>query len=294
MHRVTRMSILAGMILALVVNAMRASPAYGHAAQDVGRNDPVATPRSETGATTLDPAIDRILTRLENRQISTLKAGVLWELEYAMEEGKSVKTGTIWYKEMTPSPSFKVRFERKVVDGRQQRLNEEHLFDGRWYVELNSETRTVSRTELRPEGDTSNPYKLGEGAFPVPFGQSKADILREFEVALVPPSGEDPAKSDRLRLTPRSETAIGQTYRTIDFWIAQEGPLSGLPVKVLAAKLDGTGAVNSLITVTFRDVELDTGFSDSVLKIDTPRGYEEIVESLDRGPAIQIEIPGPP
>ena len=78
----------------------------------------------------------------------------------------------------------------------------------------------------------------------------------------------------RLELTPRPNTQTGRTYRRLDFWVARTGDQAGLPVKVMAGKKDGTGAVNSYITITFSKIELNSGFSGSVFKIDVPRGFK--------------------
>jgi outer membrane lipoprotein-sorting protein len=231
----------------------------------------------------VDPVVDKILTRLENREVHDLRAKVTWELTYVVEEEEDAdrKFGTIWYKEDQPVAKFKVHFDTKIVGNRKRKLDEEHLFDGHWYVELQSKTKTITRREIRREGEISNPYKLGEGAFPLPFGQKKADILAEFDVERVPEKEGDPPAADHLKLTPRPDTHTGRTYKTLDFWIARMGDHAGLPVKVMAGKKDGTGAVNSYITITFRNIELNTGFARNVFKIEVPKGYEEIIERLE-------------
>lgn len=262
--------IASGMILVVAV-------CVGAAAQDA--------PSTRPAVVAVDPRVEKILDRLERRVVHDLRAKVKWQLEYAVEEGEGQrKFGKLWYRDAEPVPQFKVEFEKKVVDRRLRELDEQHLFDGTWYVEKNAQTKTVSRRQVRREGEQGNPYKLGEGPFPLPFGQKKADILREFEVKRVDLKANDPEKTDRLQLTPRPGTRTGESYGAIDFWVAQEGPLAGLPVKVRAAKRDGTGMINSYITVTFDDVQLNDGFSMSVFKIETPAGFQELVEPL-AGPA---------
>ena len=239
--------------------------------------------RQPATQTPLDPAVDEILTRLEQRTVHDLRAKLIWELKYIIEEEEEPdrKFGVIWYKQRDPTAQFKVQFDSKTVGTRKRRLDEQHLFDGRWYIELQSKTKTVTRREIRAENEKANPYKLGEGAFPLPFGQKKADILAEFDVKLIAPKKKDPPNTDHLRLTPRPGTSTGRTYKTLDFWIADAGKLSGLPLKVVAGKRDGAGAVNSLIAVTFSDVELNPGLSASVFEIITPSGYEEIIERIE-------------
>ncbi|MFH1745585.1 MAG: hypothetical protein ABIG44_00940 [Planctomycetota bacterium] len=231
----------------------------------------------------LDPTIDKILTRLENRTVSDLQAELTWKLRYVidLEEDAQLKKGRIWYQQQDPSARFLIHFSKKIVSNRAHQLDERHMFDGRWYTELKSETKTITRREIRRPGDEADPYKLGEGPFPVPFGQKKADILKEFEVTRIPPADDDPENTDHLRLTPREGTQTGQNYKQVEVWIAREGPQNGLPVTVRASKKSGTGQVNSFLTITFKNVKLNQGFSGSVFKIDKPAGYDEHVENLE-------------
>jgi len=230
----------------------------------------------------LDPVVDKILTRLESRDVHDLKAKLRWELssEVEEEEDANIKFGEIWYKEAEPVAKFLVVFEHKLVGDRRRPLDEKHLFDGRWYIKLEKQTKTVTRQEIRRADDPVDPYRIGEGPFPLPFGQKKADVLREFDVSRMPPAEGDPPATDHLRLVPREGTRTGERYRIVDLWIAREGACAGLPIKVRTAKRDGL----STITIAFEDVRLNTGFSDSVFKIETPLGYEEYVETLEPVP----------
>ena len=246
-----------------------------------GQSKPAETPK-------LDPVVDKILTRLEARQVNDLRAKLRWELTYLVEEDEpDIKLGEIWYKQEKPVAKFLVHFKEKIAGNRKRKLDEKHMFDGYWYVELQARTKIITRREIRRPDDPGNPYKIGEGPFPLPFGQKKADILREFEVTRVPPANNDPPATDHLKLAPREGTRTGETYKVLDFWVANQGAHPGLPVKVRTAKKDGTGELNSYITITFERVQLNTGFSSSIFKIEKPPGYEEDIERLE-------PIPPPP
>lgn len=238
-----------------------------------------APPAAGAAATqpALDPEIDKILTRLEQRDVRDLHAKLSWRQHYVtdLEEDDVTKTGEIRYKKGTPVARFLIKFTEKLANNRKDKLDEQHLFDGCWYTELQSRTKTVVRREIRRPDDAGDPYKVGQGVFPLPFGQKKAEILREFEVERVPPAANDPPATDHVRLLPREQTRTGETYKQLDFWIDREGPTAGLPIKVQVAKKDGTGKLNSYITITFGDAKLNQGFSDSVFEIKVPLGYTE-------------------
>jgi hypothetical protein len=230
-----------------------------------------------TAPAALDPEVDRILTRLEERRVQDLRARVAWRQEYIndTEEDWVTKRGEIWYQKSEPVAKFAIHFTEKLTGTRRDPLDERHVFDGCWYIEADARTKTVERREVRKPNDPTNPYKVGEGVFPLPFGQKKDDILREFSVAKIAPENSDPAGTDHLRLIPREGTKTGQSYKQLDFWVEREGPTAGLPSKVRVAKLRGTGQLDSHITFTFSDAQLNTGFSTSVFEFKTPSGYTE-------------------
>lgn len=282
MHKNSTSRIAASIIAALTVLVACRTPVRTAAAQvDPG----------------LDPKVDKILTRLENRKVHDLSADLTWQRAYQIDEEEDpadIKKGKIWFKDAQPTPKFKVEFKVKIAAGRKHKLDEQHLFDGFWYHELQSKTKTVTRRQLRRKSDPANPYKIGEGPFPLPFGQKKADILSEFEVSRVPPAADDPPHTDHLKLSPRPGTRTAERYDRVDFWVVGEGDkLNGLPIKVVAHKKGRTKQSGSTVTISFSKVKLNPGFSQSVFKIETPRGYEEITESLDAPTLAQPQKPNP-
>ena len=246
---------------------------------------------AEAPSPPLDPAIDAILTRLEQRRVQDLHARLTWRQEFVVDEPDEVvaKRGELWYQQADPVARFLIHFKEWIKGTEKRALDERHLFDGCWYIEVQSQTKTVQRREVRQPNDAGDPYKVGEGVFPLPFGQKKDDIVREFEVTLLPPANDDPKDADHLRLTPRAGTRTGQNYKELDFWVQRGGATDGLPVKVRVAKLDGTGKLNSHITITFGDAELNKGLRDGLFEIKTPTGYTELVERLE-----PIPVPQPP
>lgn len=225
----------------------------------------------------LDPEVDRILTRLEEREVRDLHASMTWSQQFAIEEGGDKKLGELWFKRFEPVPKFLASFDRKV-DRAEKKIDEVHFFDGVWYEERKGSggVGSVVRRQVRRQDDPANPFEVGVGPFPLPFGQKKSRILGVFEVERVGAAPDDPVGTMRLRLTPRQGTREWSAYASVEFWIAMEGRNAGLPIKVRAAKKDGTGAVNVYVTVEFDRIELNAGLSDSVFKVEVPPGYQRL------------------
>ncbi len=234
-------------------------------------------------AATIDPEVEKILDRLEQREVRDLRARVEWESSsaFGMPGDEIVKRGEVWYQDAKPVARFLVSFNEKAQNQRRDSLDEKHLFDGCWYTRIRGETRTVERDEVRRADSPYNPYRVGDGVFPLPFGQKKVEILLEFDVRRVPPAEKDPPHTEHLFLTPRPGSRNADRYKSLDFWIATaDGKYPGLPVKVRVGKKDGAGKLSEFIVITFDDVLLNSGFATSVFDVPSPAGYERIEEPL--------------
>lgn len=250
------------------------------AAAHAQNSDPASPPPAPRA---VSPEVDEILTRIENRKVADLHAKLAWSTIDPLDPPGTPpdrKRGEIWYSTKTPVPAFLIRFRDRSSHGRSDKIDEQYLFDGEWYVELIN--KVVTRRQVRTQKDRANPYRLGEGPFPVPFGQTKADILRELEVGIAPNESDDPKDTDHLLLTPRPGTQMAGKYGAIHFWVKRKGKETGLPVKVQLDKLEGTGRVGNYMIIEFTEPELDRGVRPGVFEIKTPAGAEEIVEPLEQ------------
>lgn len=224
--------------------------------------------------------VDQILTRLEARTVNDLRAKLRWAKKQILGGDEEIREGRIWYRTADPVAQFAIHFDSLIVAERRDKCDEKHAFDGQWYIESKPAARTITRRQVRRASDTRNPFKLGQGPFPVPFGQKKDDILREFIVTLAPADKSDPPNTDHLRLMPRPGTVLEENFKELEFWVHREGPTAGLPIRVRMLKRDGTGRLNSVLTVDFKDAELNTGLAAAEFTLPTPPGFKEEIEAL--------------
>lgn len=60
-------------------------------------------------------------------------------------------------------------------------------FDGQWLHEKIHSEQQINKRQIVAEGESVDPFELGDGPFPpLPIGQQKGDILRRYDVRLVP------------------------------------------------------------------------------------------------------------
>ena len=122
-----------------------------------------------------------------------------------------------------------------------------YLLRGDELTDRNYKTRSEVVRKLPPEQAGRDLLKLGEGPFPLPIGQPKEEVVKEFAVTEVDPLNAaqnelaEPAAADsrRLRLTPRPTSPLAQDFS----WIEVDVSLAtGLPAKIITLNKAGSEA----------------------------------------------------
>jgi outer membrane lipoprotein-sorting protein len=108
--------------------------------------------------------------------------------------------------------------------------------------------------------------KLGEGPFPLPIGQEKAEVHRLFEVSSIAAAADDPANTTHLRLVPRPDTQFTGKFTAIDVWIDGD---SSFPVRIDAEDANKT----SIRKTVFKNVKTNTGLTDADFTLEAVEGW---------------------
>lgn len=239
---------------------------------------PAATQPATQPATSGDPRVDAILVRLEARgaEIRDLSAKLTWQLYDEVVEETQARHGELLYRHGKPYGRFLIRFDDMVIDNRVQADREWIGFADGWSIEKKEVTKSVVKRQWARPGEDVDLFTVGKGPFPMPFGQRKADILKYFQVSLLPSTPTDPANTDHLLLIPRKGTEMADRCRRLDFHIDRK---LGLPIRIRSVEKD-----EKIMTSDFAAIAINTGLPDSRFHISEPRDYQIDVEPLPPAP----------
>ena len=193
-----------------------------------------APPRQLSEASSADEVLDALDAR--GRDLQQFVANVkLTEVDDATQDS-SERSGRVWYHKRDGNDRIRVTFDQKA-EGRFNKPDKiEYLLDGGWLVDRDYKNAIeVKRQVLRP-GEKVNLLKLGEGPFPLPIGQPKEDVHREFEVSKSP-AGEGPKGAPHITLKPREGTRLARKFNTIEVWV---DPATHMPVRIEALDVNET------------------------------------------------------
>ncbi len=231
----------------------------------------------------LDPAAETILDRLEARgkEIKDIEAALVFVKHDPVFDSTEKFEGTVLFKEEKPNPRFLIRFDRSNLNGRVNEKKEWHVFDGRWYIEAREKNTSIIKHEVLRPNEKREVFRLGQGPFPLPFGQKKADILKHFTVKLIAPAPKDPPDCDHLELTPLPETEMNRKYDKMHFFIDRK---LRLPSRVQTVEKES----GDELTATFSTPRLNQALAASRLNLPNLPDYamtEDLLPAKDAEPA---------
>lgn len=230
--------------------------------------------------------IDEILTKLQERSdgLKDIRCKVRFVDEDRINLSKRTKYGTILFLITKPNPHFLIHFDRTEADGILGK-QEWYLFDGRWLYEALERIAQVTKREIARPGESIDLFDLERAPFPLPFGQKKEAILRNFAVTLLPPAAGDPPDTDHLSCTPKPNSTMYDKYDRVEFFVRND---INLPSRVVVTKNDGL----EINTADFPDLSSKSINAGVTKKDFAPppawKKYKEVVEKLSvegkRGP----------
>ncbi len=188
-----------------------------------------------SSASTAD--VDRVLTALQDRgdALKDIRCRVRFVEDDRVNLTKRTKEGRIVLVTGEPNARFLIQFDKTEADGVAGK-REWYLFDGRWLFEGVERLEQVTKREMARSGEKLNLFDLETAPFPLPFGQKKETIRRNFEVTLIPPASSDPPTTEHLVCLPKPESKFFDRYDKLEFFVLKE---LRLPSRIVVTKNGG-------------------------------------------------------
>lgn len=274
---------------------------------------PAATPATPPGAPAAQPAsgkpafasADELLAALETADagLRTLRADVRYDKIFEDQGDRQTRFGRLFF-EAVPVPAaanadkavpasvtrrFALLIDELQLGARRETKLQMLIFDGEWFVEKVPADRRYTKRRIAKPGDTFDPFKVGEGQFPLPIGQKKADILARYDAVLLKDTEELVGETDeetadlakfvsgtyQLRLTIKPELRAASEMREIRLWYRAESGEGGTP-KLLPRLARTTHRGGTLSLVRMINVKLNTAFESNPFDAQLPPGDWEI------------------
>jgi outer membrane lipoprotein-sorting protein len=224
----------------------------------------------------LDTILDALNARGQNLKDFTADVKLTTVSERTGES--KAQTGTVVFQELGNGNSrIKVSFDkRQLENGATQQYKQDYLLQDGWLTDRDySKKLEVRRQVLRP-GQKMNMLKLGEGPFPLPIGQDKADVKKQFEATKVAPTAEDPKDTVHVKLVPKPGSQFEKRFRQIDVFVDTK--------TAMPARIDTSEKPDTARTTELTNIKLNTGVGNhqfGLPNIDNEQGWNRREEPFE-------------
>lgn len=277
---------------------------------------PAAAPSSGGGFADAD-ALLGALERADEGMV-TLTANIVYDKTFEVQGDPQTHKGKLYFvnKEqsepgMPPAKSggrkFAIEFTELWIGDVVRKDQEVYVFDGQWLVDKNFKQKQFIKKQVVPPGEKFDPLRVGEGPFPIPLGQKRADIQKRYVTALLPAddglkAAEDASEAERrqmekrkthtagawqVKLDPRPEFVRDSDFKEIRLWYKRDGEGNLLPV--MSRTIDKEGNV-SVVALTEVQVQMEgkprnqaAAVPKAVIDTDPPRdGWNVDIQEFRR------------
>jgi len=220
----------------------------------------------------ISPKFDNLLNQIEiaGTKLKTFQADMLFQQAQTLIDTLELRHGRLYYQADKNAVRFRIHFD----DFQQIELDDEdepapvvsldldYIFDGTWFTKRDARNKNIQRRQIAETPQGRESFRLGRGPFPLPFAIRKADILKEFHLALVKTDPNDPAETRHLRLTPRKDGSYAEQYIRLDLWLSST---TTVPEQLRYETDDG-----EITTVTWSAIKLDAKLPGHTFKLPAP------------------------
>ncbi|MCB9850851.1 MAG: hypothetical protein H6817_09120 [Phycisphaerales bacterium] len=184
------------------------------------------------------PQVLAVLDALEaaGTNLKTIQCAVVYSTDDKLNVTKTAKYGTIQFKRAEPHPLFLITFDKTDADGILMRNKEWWLFRDRWLWEAKSKGTLIIKREYLAPGEKVDFFNLEKSPIPMPFGQTRQEVLDNFHVKVMPPQVGDPPETDHLYCVPRDGNQLSREYRRLEYYVDRS---VHLPVRIVAEDANG-------------------------------------------------------
>jgi Flp pilus assembly protein TadD len=223
-------------------------------------------------------------------QTRDFSAGVTIERVDALSDDREVRRGRVVVDGL-PGPSRRISvLMQEHIDGsgRGSADSRLFLFEGGWLLEFDTPRKRLTRRQLVRPGESVDPLRVGEGPFPVPLGQPRADVEREFEVTLAALPQESlfkrlPERRDELfalALVPRAGRPLARdvTRVTVAYERASLAPVA----------IEMTADSGDITRVLLRDAKVNAGLDDTQRALLAPPEFDAASWAVDSRPLPEV------
>ncbi len=221
--------------------------------------NPVAPAGHAAAANDLDAILDQLDQRGQN--LDSFVADVELEERDDTLGTENTRVGKLWYQRL-PDGAVRLRiaFTDRLDKNAKRNDPIDYVLEGGRLIERQHAKKLEVRRQILKPGEKLNPFKLGEGPVPLPIGQKKEEVKKQFDASVAKPEKEDPPGTAHVMLRPKAGTPLARKFSLIDVWVDQK---TQMPAKIMTSDRKE----ENLKTTTLKNVQVNAKLTDDDFKL---------------------------
>ncbi|MFA6044251.1 MAG: hypothetical protein WC718_04655 [Phycisphaerales bacterium] len=277
---------------------------------------PPVSPVKPGDITTADQLLDALETA--DAGLHTLTADIRYDRVFEIAGDRQIRDGSLVYVDTRGDAAgapgaaggrkFAIRIKSVQIGDRKDPEDRQLIFDGQWFVERVDSNKSFTKRRVARPGENFNPLRLGEGPFPLPIGQKKADILKRYDVDLFPATKDlvsnDPGNAAaqksledfvkgcyQLKLTPKPTIIESEELKEIRLWYR---PGTGNEPTLLPRMARTINRAQDVTLVQLINVKLNQPIDPESISTTPPKGdwHVQIDDLPPAGAPDSLVVPG--
>jgi outer membrane lipoprotein-sorting protein len=224
-----------------------------------------------------DASVDQVLDALKVRgdTLHTFRADVTLTTVDQSTGDSSGESGTVIFQRFGDGDGrIRVDFTRSTRGDRTFVIGKHYTLQKGWLIDRDDDKKTEDRKQVTRPGEKINLLKLGDGPFPLPIGQDKQEVYKDFDVGKPAAAKDDPAGTVHIRLKPKAQADLSRHFAQIDVWVDVK---TGMPVRMVTLDAAGVRAQ----TTDLNNVRLDVDLKDGDFDLTPVEGYQVTEEPYE-------------
>jgi outer membrane lipoprotein-sorting protein len=221
-----------------------------------------ASTRAEEPALKPDSDLDTTLDALNARgqNLKDFTADVALHTADNRTGEDTAQIGSVIFQNRNNGDSrIKVGFDKKESDNGNgpkitQKQKLDYVLEDGWLTDRDYQKKLEVRRQVLKPGQKMNLLKLGEGPFPLPIGQDKDEVKKQFEASKIPAAADDPKDTVHVKLVPRPGSQFEKRFKQIDVFVDTK---TRMPARIDTVEKAGTTRSTEL-----KNLKLNTGVKD--------------------------------
>ncbi len=221
------------------------------------------------------------LQKLNNRtkSLESYQCRIEYLFEQPVFESKTLQKGVLYYQKIGGRSALRINFQtRKEDEEKEQKEQDEYIFDGIWLTHIDYQVKEVKRyqsAEGGKENESVDAFDLVAKNFPI-LGFSKIEELgKKYDIKLLEKKNACKSAFGGLvgfSLLPKPDSEC-KDYKTINFWVDSS---IDLPAKIIATNADG-----DIYTVSFLEPKVNQKIDKKVFEYKVPKGFTVEINKLN-------------